>query len=109
MIGSVHVLGQQTIGQVRCALNFIGRGRGWLGYEHTSVLGIWLPATKAVHTFGMRIALDLIWLDQNGFCCAFEQAVPAWRVRYCRQAEAVLELRCGLVDNVKGVHFSWNG
>lgn len=107
MIGRVHQNGEKAISQVRCASNFISRGRGWLGYEHTSLQGIWLPATKAVHTIGMRIALDLIWLDRDALCCAFDRAVPPWRVRYCLQAEAVLELRCGLVDNVKGVHFSW--
>ncbi|WP_454671376.1 hypothetical protein [Aliidiomarina sp. Khilg15.8] len=85
----------------------MSRGRGWLGYERTALQGVWLPATAAVHTWGMRMALDLIWLDQNDYCCKVDKAVPAWRVRYHARAKSVLELRCGLITNAEGVHFSW--
>jgi uncharacterized membrane protein (UPF0127 family) len=54
-----------------------------------------LPRTKSIHTFGMRFALDLIWLDARGRALRVDSAVPARRVRSCAAATAVLELPAG--------------
>ena len=40
-----------------------------------------LPRCRSVHTFGMRFALDLIWLDRDGRVLRVDEAVPPWRVR----------------------------
>ena len=50
-----------------------------------------LPRCRSVHTFGMRFPLDLIWLDRTGRVVRVDEAVPPWRVRSCRGADAVLE------------------
>ena len=50
-----------------------------------------LPRCRSVHTFGMRFPLDLIWLDRAGRVVRVDEAVPPWRVRSCRGADAVLE------------------
>jgi hypothetical protein len=50
-----------------------------------------LPRCRSVHTFGMRFALDLIWLDGRGRVLRVDRAVPPGRVRRCRRAAAVLE------------------
>jgi len=50
-----------------------------------------LPRCRSVHTFGMRFPLDLIWLDRAGRAVRVDEAVPPWRVRSCRGADAVLE------------------
>jgi len=50
-----------------------------------------LPRCRSVHTFGMRFACDLIWLDRDGRVLRVDEAVPPWRVRSCRGAAAVLE------------------
>ncbi|MGB2710692.1 MAG: DUF192 domain-containing protein [Conexibacter sp.] len=55
--------------------------------------GLLLPRTRSVHTFGMRFALDLVWLDGDGAIVRVDRAVRAGRVRSCRPARAVLELR----------------
>jgi uncharacterized protein len=54
--------------------------------------GLLLPRTRSVHTFGMRFALDLYWLDRDGHPIRIDRAVPPRRVRACRQARAVVEL-----------------
>jgi uncharacterized protein len=54
--------------------------------------GLLLPATRSVHTFGMRFALDLVWLDGDGRVVRIDRAVPPRRVRGCRAARAVVEL-----------------
>jgi uncharacterized protein len=50
-----------------------------------------LPRCRSVHTFGMRFPLDLVWLDRAGRVVRVDEAVPPWRVRSCRGADAVLE------------------
>jgi len=54
--------------------------------------GLLLPRTRSVHTFGMRFALDLHWLDAAGSVVRVDRAVPPRRVRTCLRARAVLEL-----------------
>ena len=54
--------------------------------------GLLLPRTRSVHTFGMRFALDLVWLDRAGGVVRVDRGVPPWRVRVCRSARAVVEL-----------------
>jgi len=51
---------------------------------------------RSVHTFGMKYALDLVWLDRGGGVVRVDRAVPPRRVRACRGAWAVLELPAGL-------------
>jgi uncharacterized membrane protein (UPF0127 family) len=55
--------------------------------------GLLLPRTRSVHTFGMRFALDLIWLDADGRVVRVDHAVPPRRMRACRAARTVVELR----------------
>ncbi len=50
-----------------------------------------LPATRSVHTAGMRFPLDLHWLDADGRTLRVDRDVLPWRVRGCRRASAVVE------------------
>jgi uncharacterized membrane protein (UPF0127 family) len=51
-----------------------------------------------VHTFGMRFALDLIWLDRTGAVVRVDRDVAPRRLRGCRRARAVLECAAGRAD-----------
>jgi uncharacterized protein len=51
-----------------------------------------IPRCRSVHTFGMRFALDLVWLDGAGRVVRIDRGVRPWRVRTCRAARSVLEL-----------------
>jgi uncharacterized membrane protein (UPF0127 family) len=53
--------------------------------------GLLLPHCRSVHTFGMRFALDLVWLDAAGQVVRVDRAVPPRRVRSCRAADSVVE------------------
>ena len=57
-----------------------------------------IPATPSVHTFGMRFALDLIWLDKSGTTIRVDRDVGPRRMRYCRGARAVIECNGGHAD-----------
>lgn len=51
-----------------------------------------LPQTRSIHTCGMRFALDLVWLDDDGRVVRTDRGVRPWRVRGCREASQVVEL-----------------
>jgi uncharacterized membrane protein (UPF0127 family) len=57
--------------------------------------GLLLPRCSSVHTFGMRFALDLVFLDSEGEALWIERDVPRRRIRRRRGAAAVLELPAG--------------
>ena len=52
----------------------------------------------AVHTFGMRFSLDLLWLDKDGSCVRVDRDVPPRRQRVCLSARSVIEVNAGEAD-----------
>jgi hypothetical protein len=54
--------------------------------------GLLIPACRSVHTFGMRFALDLLFLDGAGRVIELRREVGARRLVRCRGADGVLEL-----------------
>ncbi len=77
---------------VRLASSFRARLLGLAFLAHVPPdAGLLLPHTRAVHTFGMRLAVDLLWL-RHGQLVRVDRAVPPRRLTACRQADAVVEL-----------------
>jgi uncharacterized membrane protein (UPF0127 family) len=54
--------------------------------------GLLIPRCRSVHTFGMRFALDLVFLDREGGVVRTVHAVGPGRVVSCPGAAGVLEL-----------------
>jgi hypothetical protein len=50
-----------------------------------------IEGCRSVHTFGMRYALDLVWLDGDGAVIRVDRGVPPRRVRTCLRARSVIE------------------
>lgn len=69
-------------------------GLAWMPAPPLRV-GLLLPDTRSVHTFGMRFALDLLWLDAGGCIVRIDRAVVRRRVVACREATAVVEAAAG--------------
>ncbi len=57
-----------------------------------------IPHCRSIHTFTMRFALDLIWLDGRGAVVRVDRAVPPRRMRTCLKARSVIEARAGTAD-----------
>ena len=57
-----------------------------------------IPRANSVHTFGMRFALDLVWLGRDGQIVRIDTNVPARRVRTCLRARSVVETCAGHGD-----------
>lgn len=66
-------------------------GLALIGRERAGA-GLLIPRCASVHTFGMRFALDLVFLDSAGQPLLVRRAVAPRRVVCCGGAEAVLEL-----------------
>lgn len=65
-----------------------------------------LRPCRAVHTFGMRFALDLVWLDGAGRVVRVDRAVAPRRHRWCPRARSVIELRAGEADRLATVGYA---
>ena len=57
--------------------------------------GLLIPDCRSVHTFGMRFALDLIWLGDDGRIVDVSASVPPRRIVTRAHARAVVECRSG--------------
>jgi hypothetical protein len=60
--------------------------------------GLHIPATPSIHMFGMRFALDLIWLDGDGAIVRVDYDVQPRRFRTCTRARSVIEVNAGRAD-----------
>lgn len=79
--------------RVQVASSWWQRARGLLASPPPAEgAGMLFPNTAAVHGFGMRHPLDLVFMDADARvlrCCR----LPRWGVRSCQGASMVLELR----------------
>jgi uncharacterized membrane protein (UPF0127 family) len=79
------------------------RGLAWRDREDAGP-GLLIPRCASVHTFGMRFALDVYFLDAEGRVLSVRRRVPPARVVWHRGAAAVLEVpaACGNPAGVGG-------
>jgi len=63
--------------------------------EMPATLALHITPCRSVHTFGMRFALDLVWLDRSGAVVRIDADVAPRRLRTCWAARSVLEVRAG--------------
>jgi hypothetical protein len=71
-------------------LNWGKRIRGLLGHR-TDHPPVFFPHCRAVHTFGMREALDLFWVDRQFRVLRIERSVPGRKIKFCVEAFGVVE------------------
>jgi uncharacterized membrane protein (UPF0127 family) len=70
-------------------------GLAWRDREEAGP-GLLIPRCSSVHTFGMRFALDVYFLDSEGRVISFRRRVPPRRVLRRRGAAAILEIPSAL-------------
>jgi uncharacterized protein len=74
------------------------RSKGLLGRNGLDAgEGLWIVPCESVHTFFMRFAIDLVYLDRKNRVRKVRSAVPPWRLSACITAHSVLELPAGTV------------
>lgn len=65
---------------------------------------------NSIHTFGMKYALDLVYIDKNNKVCGLVDSIKPRRVSFCIQAKAVMELIAGslqYLDFKRGDSCQW--
>lgn len=78
---------------VPVATSFRSRLLGLAGLTREQAgAGLLIPRCASVHTFAMRFALDLVFLDGEGRELAVHLGVPPRRLLWRRGAAAVLEI-----------------
>lgn len=81
--------------RVSVACGFLRRARGLLFRRPLKPNeALLLPRCHAIHTFGMRYAIDAIFLDREARIVAVERVKP-WRMAARANAVAVLEMLAG--------------
>ncbi len=59
--------------------------------------GLWIVPCEAVHTFGMKFAIDVVFLSRAQRVLKIRENLPPWRIAVCLRAYSVLELPAGTV------------
>jgi uncharacterized membrane protein (UPF0127 family) len=84
--------------RVRLAGTSAARRKGLLGLEGlSSTAGLWLAPCEAIHTFGMRMPIDAIFLDRQLQVRKVRPNLAPFRISVCMRADSVLELQAGTV------------
>ena len=72
------------------------RRRGLLDTKELDAnAGIWINPCEAVHTFGMQLPLDAVFLDDRLRVRKIAENLKPNRIAFCFRASSVLEIRAG--------------
>ena len=78
------------------------RRKGLLGRDRLPAgEGVWIVPCEAVHTFGMRFPIDLIYVDRDKRVRKVRSDVPPWRLSACLSAHSILELAPGTIGRTR--------
>ncbi|MGH9657077.1 MAG: DUF192 domain-containing protein [Bryobacteraceae bacterium] len=76
------------------------RRRGLL--KHTGLKpgeGLWISPCESVHSFFMKFAIDVVYLDRKKRVKKTRSAMVPWRMSACLTAHSVLELPVGTIES----------
>ncbi len=59
--------------------------------------GLWIVPCESVHTFFMKFALDLVYLDRKHVVRKAVSNVAPWRASICLSAHSIVELPAGTI------------
>lgn len=86
------------IPQARCTGNALERMRGLLGRPPlTAAEALLIRPCSSVHMFGMRYALDLVYLRRDWTIRKLVHTLQPWRVSICPGAAMVIEMSAGRI------------
>lgn len=87
----------RTVADVELATSPWRRARGLLGRSGVPAgRGMWLAPCRAIHTVGMRFAIDIVFLDRESSVVKVCGAVAPWRLAWGGwRAHGALEFAAG--------------
>ena len=60
--------------------------------------GLWIIPCESVHTFFMKFALDLVYIDKKHVVRKTVSNVVPWRMSLCLPAHSIVELPAGTIE-----------
>src|SRR5579863_3918709 len=60
--------------------------------------GLWIVPCEGVHTFFMKFAIDLVYIDRKHVVRKAVPNVAPWRLSMCLPAHSIVELPAGTID-----------
>lgn len=63
--------------------------------------GLWIAPCEAVHTIGMKFAIDVLFLDRKRKVLKVKPAMKRGRIAACLWAHSVLELPSGMAASTQ--------
>lgn len=91
--------GKALATQMEVADNSYTRRKGLLGRDGLAPgTGLWIYPCESVHTFAMRFAIDLVYLDRDCVVKKLRSSVPPSRLSACFSARSVIELPAGTIE-----------
>jgi uncharacterized membrane protein (UPF0127 family) len=69
--------------------------------KHTKLepgAGLWIAPCEAVHSFGMKFAIDVVYLDRKKRVRKIRKEMVPRRLSACLTAHSVLELPVGVIE-----------
>ena len=91
--------GKTLATQLEIADNGYTRRKGLLGRDSLAPgAGLWIYPCESVHTFAMRFAIDLVYLDRDYVVKKLRSHVPPARLSACLFARSVIELPAGTIE-----------
>ena len=94
--------GLRLADRVRLAGDSASRRRGLLGVDGLDrQSGLWIIPCEAIHTFGMKMPIDVVFLDRQYQVKKLLEAIPPRRISVCLRASSVIEMRAGVIAESK--------
>lgn len=59
--------------------------------------GLWIKPSEGVHTFGMKFAIDVIFVSKKGVVLKLRPNMVRRRIALCLRASSVVELPVGVI------------
>ena len=90
--------GMRLAGRVRLAGDSSARRKGLLGVHSLDrESGLWIIPCEAIHTFGMKMPIDVVFLDRKYRVKKLLERLAPRRISVCLQASSVVEMRAGAI------------
>lgn len=60
--------------------------------------GLWIKPSEGVHTFGMKFAIDVVFVSKKGVVLKLRPNMVQRRISLCLRAHSVVELPVGVIE-----------
>lgn len=96
--------GAVLLPQLHLAESAAAQRRGLLGFTHLPEgAGLFFRGVRIIHTFFMKMPLDVAFLSPEGVVKDIHPGLPPWRVAFCREPG-----RADALETAAGVMTMWN-